>query len=91
MERHHAAHSSSKGFSAAQRRARRVLGDGLFAGALAVVAFLLLWGAFARSPPLDVPDALAFVFGVWATFVLALVVMAMNTGTRRRGARRSSR
>jgi hypothetical protein len=91
MGRHHRGHTRGKRFGAAQRRARRVLGDGLFAGALAVVTFLLLWGAIARSPPLDVPDALAFVFGVWAAFVLALAVMALNTGARRRGARRSPR
>jgi len=53
-------------------RARRVLGDGLFTGALALVAFLLLCWPFVRTPPLDAAAALGWSFAIWAGLIAAL-------------------
>ncbi len=72
----------------AGRRLRRVLGDGLFAGGLAVVASLLLCWPFLRTPQLDASAALVYVFGVWAAFIVVLAaMMRARPGAPRGGGR----
>ncbi len=63
-------------------RARRVLGDGLFTGALALVALLLLCWPFVRTPPLDAAAALGWSFAIWAGLIAAL---AASMAARVRG------
>ncbi len=71
--------------AAVVRQARRVLGDGLFAGAIAAVAFLLLCWPFVRTPPPDAAAALAYLFGIWAAFIAVLVaMMAASRGSASR-------
>jgi hypothetical protein len=65
---------------------RRLRGDGLFAGALALFAFLLLCWPFVRTPPMDAGHALVFVLVGWAGFIVAVAaLMAGGARRRRRG------
>lgn len=65
---------------AAARRVRRVLGDGVFAGASTAVGFLLLCWPFVRTPPPDAAATLAYVFAVWAAFIAVLAAMMAARG-----------
>jgi hypothetical protein len=74
--------------SSAKRGRGRVLGNPVFAAALALLTAMLFCWPFVRMPPLSLGHAYLHLFGSWAMLILALWRIARQLGRLPRADRR---
>lgn len=66
----------------ASARLRRALGDPSLHGVLVAVGFLLALWPFARTPEGELAPVTAYLFALWAAFVVALVAISRGRAAR---------